>query len=399
MKILQINAFCGFGSTGKIAVDIAQSLPKEDECYIAYGYFGTDYKKNYKILNDNICNSFKFKLLCNRLRGTTGYTNGKETERFLKWVENYNPDIIHLHNIHDDYIHINKLFSFIKLKNIPVVWTLHDCWPFTGRCAYFEYNNCFKWKKGCFDCKYKDVYPISYFRDTSKKEWLRKKSIFSGVRNLKIVTPSNWLGQYVKQSFLGEYDVSIIHNCIDTSKFQYNPNCGYLRDKYNLSNKKIILGVANSWSYRKGLIYFLQLSEMLSESCCIILIGLNDRQISQISKSYNNIIGLGRTESIQELVDWYSIADVYVNPTLEDNYPTTNLEAQACGTPLITFNTGGSPESLKYGLVVEERDVTHLKLAIDHFISYKDPRSDLARYFSKEIFVLQYYRLYKEILK
>lgn len=398
MKILQINAFCGFGSTGKIAVDIAKSLPKEDECYIAYGYYDTTYENSYKILNNSICNNFKLKLLCNRLRGTTGYTNKRETDCFLKWVENYDPDIIHLHNIHDDYIHIEKLFSFIKLHNIPIVWTLHDCWPFTGRCAYFERNNCFKWKEGCYDCMYKNVYPISYFRDTSKVEWLKKKTIFSGVNNLTIVTPSDWLGRYVKQSFLGHYNIKTIHNCIDTSKFQYNPNCKYLRMKYSLLDKNIILGVANAWSYRKGLNYFFELSKIMGDNCCIVLIGLNSKQIKQASKISRNIIGLRRTESIQELVDWYSIADVYVNPTLEDNYPTTNLEAQACGTPIVTFNTGGCTESLKYGVVVEDYDVIELKSAITYFLGHKNPQCDLANYFAKDIFALQYYNLYKEIL-
>lgn len=396
MKILEINAFCGFGSTGKIVIDIANSLPPTDECYIAYGYFDTSFERSYKIIQNTFSNNFKVKLLCNRIRGTTGYTNGRDTDAFLRWVDSYNPDIIHLHNIHDDYIHIEKLFTYIKEKNIPTVWTFHDCWPFTGRCAYFEYNQCYKWKEGCKDCQFKSVYPISYIRDTSEKQWLKKKQLFNGVGNLTIVTPSDWLRVYVKQSFLSAYDVVTIHNGIDTEIFRYNNNCGYLRQKYNINDKHIILGVANAWGYRKGLDYFFELSKLIDENTIIVLIGLSAGQISKASKISRKILALSHTDSIQELVDWYSLADVYVNPTLEDNYPTTNIEAQACGAPLITFDTGGSPESMKYGEVVE-KNINNLFESIKKFIGNKSPNETLSNEFSKYNFASKYYALYKDI--
>ena len=199
------------------------------------------------------------------------------------------------------------------------------------------------------------MYPISYFKDTSKEQWLKKKQLFVGVRNLTIVTPSDWLTVYVKQSFLGNYNIVTIHNCIDTEIFKYNPKCGYLRQKYNIDNKHVILGVANAWGYRKGLSYFSELSKLIDEDTVIVLIGLDKCQIKEFN-AISKIIALGRTDSVQELADWYSLADVFVNPTLEDNYPTTNLEAQACGTPLVTFNTGGSPESVKYGCLLYTSD-------------------------------------------
>lgn len=395
MKILQINAFCGYGSTGKIAVDIANSMKNGDSCYIAYGYFNTSYKKSYKLLNDNIFNCFKVRLLYNRIVGITGYRNKLKTQRFLEWVDKLQPDIIHLHNIHDDYIHIRELFDYIKSRNIPIVWTFHDCWPFTGRCAYFEYHNCYKWINGCHDCKVKNVYPKTYFLDFSKSEWKSKKNLFNGVKKLTIITPSLWLANYVKQSFLSNNEVKVIHNGIDLNIFKHRSDTDSLISRYNLAGKTIILGVASSWGYRKGLNIFVELAKLIDDDIRIVLIGLSLKQIQSLP---SNIIGIQRTESAEELAKWYSLANVYVNPTFEDNYPTTNIEAQACDTPVVAFNTGGCEESIQYGEVTKEKNAKSLYESV---LRYINPVQNLdldKTKLSKETLSSEYFKLYCNIL-
>lgn len=395
MKILQINTYCGYGSTGRVAVDIADSLAEGDECTIAYGYFNTNYKKKYNLLKWKTPFIYKVKLILNRIKGRTGYTNKFRTKKFLRWIDEYNPDVIHLHNIHGDYLHIGTLFEFLKKRNFPVVWTFHDCWPITGRCAYFDYNGCSKWKNGCHDCQFKKVFPITYFFDSSKKEWYKKKELFTGIKNLTIVTPSHWLANLVKQSFLSEYHVKVIHNGIDLSTFKRDNHTQSLKDKYNIDNQKILLGVAGAWSYRKGLNYFIELSKLISDKYKIVLIGLSKKQIKLLPLS---IIGIEHTESISELVKWYSCATVYLNPTLDDNYPTTNIEAQACGAPIITFRTGGSPESVQNGMVVNNKTVKDLYDAIEKIANSKDSSIINPDFFSKETFSQEYRTLYKNVI-
>lgn len=395
MKILQINTYCGYGSTGRIAVDIANSLTAKDKCFIAYGYFNTEYGNHYNLLKWKSPFIYKVKLFWNRVKGTTGYTNKIGTKRFLKWIDEYKPDIIHLHNIHGDYIHIKTLFEFLKRRNYPVIWTFHDCWPFTGRCAYFDFNGCVKWKSGCHHCEYKKVFPVSYIVDSSQREWEKKKDLFTGIQNLTIVTPSLWLADLVKQSFLSEYNIRVIHNGVDLSIFQRDDETQSLRNRYQLGNQKVILGVASSWSYRKGLNYFIDLSKLLSNEFRIVLIGLSKKQIDNLP---NSIIGIEHTKSLSELVKWYSCASVYVNPTLDDNYPTTNLEAQACGIPIITFKTGGSPESVKNGLVTENKTVEALYDSIKKIVDHNYSSSPQIEFFSKETCIKEYRELYNDTI-
>lgn len=340
MKVLQINSVCGIGSTGRIATDIHNILIEQGhESYIAYG---RDLPKNCdnairigtKI--DNYTHVAKTRVLDKH-----GFGSIKATIEFIDEVEELDPDIIHLHNIHGYYINIEILFNYLKEANKPVVWTLHDCWSFTGHCAYFDYACCNKWQKGCYKCPEKKSYPSSFVFDNSKKNYVSKKDIFTGVDNLTIVTPSNWLADLVKKSYLKEYSVKVINNGIDLNVFKPTENS--FREKYDLQDKFIILGVANIWTHRKGLKYFIEMSEVLEKDERIVLVGLSEKQLKEIP---NNIIGISRTNNVEELVEIYSSADVFVNPTLEDNFPTTNLEALACGTPVITFNTGGSIESI-----------------------------------------------------
>lgn len=361
MKVLQINSVSGIGSTGRIVSDIDKILKKQGhESYIAYGRETLEKKENeIKIGTSYDTYSHVIKT---RILDMHGFGSRKATYNFIEEIDKIKPDIIHLHNIHGYYINIEILFKYIKEKDIPVVWTLHDCWTFTGHCAYFEYAECECWRVDKNEkCIQKNEYPASWLLNNSRDNFKRKKKAFTGVKNLTIVTPSKWLANLVKQSFLKEYSVKVINNGIDLDIFK--PIEGNFREKYNLKSKFIILGVANLWDERKGLKYFVEMSESLKKDEVIVLVGVSKAQKEKLPK---NIIGITRTNSIVELAELYSAADVFVNPTLEDNFPTTNLEALACGTPVITFDTGGSPEAInqKTGIVVEKENTEKLYNAI-----------------------------------
>lgn len=350
MKVLQINSVCGVGSTGRIAKDIHDVLIGRDhESVIAYGRSRAISCENTIKIGGKLNNYFH--LVKTRLLDRHGFASRSATKVLLKQVEELNPDIIHLHNIHGYYINIELLFKYIKYANKPVVWTLHDCWPITGHCAFFDYVNCNRWKKQCFDCPQIRQYPTSIILDNSKENYLRKKEIFSRVNHLTFVTPSVWLSDIVQQSYLGAYSTKVIPNGIDLGCFK--PIQSYFRREYNIDDKFMVLGVASVWDRRKGLQYFNQLAKELGKEMVVVLVGISDKQKKDLADS---IIGITRTDNVQQLAEIYSAADVFVNPTLEDNFPTTNIEALACGTPVVTFDTGGSPESIneQCGLVVEK---------------------------------------------
>lgn len=369
MKILMINVSCGTGSTGRICTDLADALEKRGHTVkIGYGRDAVPQKyQKYavKIGNELDVNTHALKA---RLFDRMGFGSKRATEKFIEWVKEYGPDVIHLHNIHGYYINVEVLFNYLKESGKKVIWTLHDCWAFTGHCAFFDYVGCAKWKTGCEHCSQKTEYPARVGIDGSKRNYGVKKELFSGVHNLTIVTPSEWLAKLLKESFLSEYPVKVIKNGIDTSVFKdTNSN---IKERFGIKEEtKVVLGIASVWDRRKGLEDFLKLGKLLDEQYKIVLIGLNKKQIEKLP---DNILGIGRTENIQELVAWYSAADVLVNPTYEDNYPTTNLEAIACGTPVITYDTGGSGESAElYGSITKEKTPESIAKALilrDSFI-------------------------------
>ena len=344
MKYLFINSVCGIRSTGRICTDLAQQLEAEgNECKIAYGRV-EEVPEKFQKYAVRIGTDFDLKMhaLQTRLFDTHGFGSKNATAEFLKWAEEYDPDVLWLHNIHGYYINIEMLFAWINSRpNMQVKWTLHDCWAFTGHCSYFTAVNCDKWKTQCADCPQLRRYPTCYTMGNVHQNFDRKKAAFTGVKNMTLITPSKWLADLVKQSFLKEYPVEVHYNTIDTTVFK--PTSSDFRERYGLKNKKIILGVASVWDERKGLNDFLKLAEMLDENYAIVLVGLTEKQIKQIPK---NIIGITRTNNAKELAEIYTAADVFVNPTYEDNYPTVNLEAQACGTMVVTYQTGGAPETI-----------------------------------------------------
>lgn len=401
MKILQINTTVNQGSTGRIAEQIGQTvLQNGQDSYIAFSRQGQPTKS--VPLKIGTQKDVYQHVLISRLFDRHGFGSKNATRRFVEEIEIIEPDMIHLHNIHGYYLHIEVLFDFIKAKNIPVVWTFHDCWPFTGHCSYFDRFNCKKWKTECYSCPMTNYYPQSWGVDNSKKNYKLKKHLFNQPENLTIVTPSHWLKNLVKDSFLKGKRVQVIHNGIDLNVF--NPVVSSIKKKLNLQDYKIILGVASIWDKRKGFEDFLKLADILDEQFQIVLVGLTDKQLNALP---NNILGIKRTENLQELAQLYSASDVYINPTYSDNFPTTNIEALACGTPVITYYTGGSPEAIseESGIVVTKNDIIGLKNAIDEIVNSSTKfnssicRERAVNHFNKEDRYQDYIKLYEEVLK
>lgn len=363
MKILMINAVCGIKSTGRICTDLARDLEAQGhEVKIAYGReeVPEQYMK-YAVRIGNTVDVY-WHALMTRLFDDRGYWSRIATKRFLKWADEYDPDLLWLHNLHDYFINIEMLFDWIKSRpQMEVKWTQHDCWAFTGHCPHFTISKCEQWKSHCVKCENRTRFPKGTLFNRCKRNFDRKMKAFSGIGKMTLITPSQWLAGLIKQSFLKEYPVQVIHNTIDTSIFK--PTDGNFRERYGLEDKKIVLGVASVWSNKKGLNDFIRLSQILDESYAIVLVGLSDKQIKALP---DRIIGIRRTDSAAELAQIYTTADVFVNPTYEDNYPTVNLESQACGTQCITYNTGGSPESVPAKNVVDTGDVEGLlKLIVE----------------------------------
>ena len=398
MRVLQINSVCGYGSTGRIATDLYNLLEENGhECLIAYGRGTTsDGINSYRIGTkfDNYLHVAE-----TRLFDLHGFASTSATKKFIKNAKKYNPDVIHLHNIHGYYINIELLFSYLKEANKPIVWTLHDCWAFTGHCSYFDYVGCEKWKTRCYECPQKNSYPASRLLDKSKHNYEKKRELFTGLSKMNIVTPSKWLAGLVKESFLREYEVQVIHNGIDLDVFK--PTKSDFRKKYNISDKFIILGVASVWDRRKGLEDFIKLAKILSDDSIIVLVGLSTKQMKNLPK---NIIGIKRTGSVKELAEIYTAANVFFNPTYEDNYPTTNLEAIACGTPVVTYNTGGSPETIDRdtGIVLEKGNVEGLKKVILKIMAINNLKMysvKMSKQFNKDDKFNDYIKLYSEVTK
>lgn len=361
IKVLQISTVCGSGSVGRIMVDIYHTLEKNgDMPLIAYGRQKAP--EGIRAYCFGSAPDLALHVLSTFFRGEHGFASAGQTRKLIRKIQEWDPDVIHLHNIHGFILQIELLFEYLKKAGKPVVWTLHDCWPYTGHCAFYDYNGCGGWKTGCSGCReYRRTYPYALFKNRTERNYIRKKAAFTGVPDLVLATPSGWLKAEVEQSFLKEYPIKVIPNGIDREAFR--PAKSRLRETLGLEGKYVILGVANVWERRKGLPYLLRLSERLPEDCRMILIGLSKRQIRGLPR---DILGLSRTSSVRELAEYYSMADVFVNATLEDNFPTTNLEALSCGTPVITFDTGGSPESVdeSCGRVVPKGDLEALLQAV-----------------------------------
>ena len=357
MKVLQINTVCGRGSTGRIVVDINNSLTSTGHIgKVIYGrYSAPEYIDAVKIGSKLSTYYHVFKT---RIFDRQGFGSKKATKKLISIIEEYQPDIIHLHNLHGYYINIKIFFSYLAIKDIPIVWTFHDCWPYTGHCVHSDYIGCEKWKKACYKCQKKKEYPNSFVWDNSRKNYFQKKKLFTLPKNITIVTVSDWLKKQVKQSFMSKYDVVRIYNGIDRNVFR--PTKSDVREQLGIKDKFMILGVSDTWSERKGLSYFIKLAKELKEDEVIVMIGFKSEDIRSLPK---NIIALERTENITKLVEFYSAADVVLNPSFEETFGLVTAEALSCGTPVIVSNTTASPELVDTtcGRVVEKDDYEGLK--------------------------------------
>lgn len=401
MKILQINSVANSGSTGRIAENIGLVLQDAGhDSYMAYGRASQPSQLNViKIGSKWDIYTHGAKTL---LTDKHGFGSKGATQRFIRELEQLQPDAIGLHNLHGYYLNIEVLFDFLKATQIPVLWTLFDCWAFTGHCSYFDDMACEKWNTQCYNCPKTKNYPRALV-DGSEYNYRKKKELFTGLPHLELLTHSHWLAELVKESFLRDYKLHITPSAIDLDTFK--PTLSSLSDKYDFKGKKVILGCASTWSNRKGYNDFLELSKLLdNETYQVVMIGLNKKERSALP---TNIIGIERTESIEELAQWYTLAHVFVNPTSQDNFPTTNLEALACGTPVITYSTGGSPEAIdeKTGIIVEKGDIEGLFDAVNYFYNIdmsqisQNCRTRAESLYDKKTRYLDYVRIFERLTK
>ena len=362
MRIMQISAFCGWGSTGRIALGIHNVLTEEGyNSVIAWGRVNTAPESVPTIQIGKKMDPYIHGLYT-RLTDKCGFGSVQATKAFIKKIETWQPDLIQLHILHGYYINLELLFHFLKERSIPVVWTFHDGWALTGHCPCFDMIGCERWKTGCHHCPQRSHHPSSWLVDNSEWNWHKKRELFTSLKNLTIVTPSKWMAGVVADSFLSRFPIKVIHNGINTRTFRPTPSD--VKTRIGANGKKLLLGVSSTWAPSKGLVDFCQLAELLPEEYQIVLVGLSEKQIQSLP---NQIIGIKKTDSAKELAELYSAADFFINPTYEDNYPTTNLEALACGTPVITYRTGGSVEAVEEsgsGLVVERGNIQELAEAI-----------------------------------
>ncbi|HDZ42122.1 MAG TPA: glycosyltransferase [Bacteroidetes bacterium] len=400
MKVLQINTTANSGSHGRIAEDIGRLvIERGGESIIAYARTVNESKSELIKIGNKL--DLAFHLVKTRLFDRHGFGSYGATKALVRKIDDLDPDIIHFHNLHGYYLNIQVLFDYLKKRTKPLVWTFHDCWPFTGHCCHFEHVSCNKWKSQCFDCPLTSAYPISWFADNSRKNFQQKKELFSGMKNMILVSPSEWLARFLEKSFLSEYKIKVINNGVDIDNFK--PVSSHaIKEKYKI-DRKYIIGVAGTWTKNKGLGDFIKLRSILDKEIEIVLVGLTGKHMKQAG---HEIKGISRTENIGELAALYSGAQAFINPTYVDNFPSVNIESLACGTPVITYKTGGSPESVddNTGIVVEKGNIRELHNAIWEIINNSDRysatvcRESALRNFSAKDRFEEYLELYYECL-
>ena len=406
-KLLQINPVLrGNTSTGRIMQEIGELMIQHGwESHIAYsqGRDGIKPCQSHLIPIGNRW-SVAWHGIITRLFDRHGLASDRATVQLIMHIEKIQPDVIHIHNIHGYFLNYQILFNYLSCCNIPVVWTVHDCWLYTGHCYYYSFVGCDKWQTGCGSCPQKRKFPASWWIDRSRQNYMSKKNAFTSMphNRLTIVPVSEWIRDEMQRSFFRGYDFRVIHNGINTQVFNLF-DTEQIKNKYHLSDKCILLGVASIWSKEKGLDDFIRLSGMLDENEIIVLVGVDAKTQRRLPR---NIIGINRTENVHELAELYSAADIFVNPTWQDNYPTVNMEAIACGTPVVTYHTGGSIEAVTEdtGRIVTQGNVKELLDAIRNIMvkgkSYYRARcrAYALTHFRKEDRYADYLELYNELI-
>lgn len=389
MKIVQINSVLDIGSTGFLVQNISNAI--SDAGYTSYIAYGRGRKIQDNTIKIGGMIDFYSSVLQTRILDNHGFSSINATKELIERLIKISPDIIHLHNLHGYYVNIKYLFDYIKEYNVKVVWTLHDCWAFTGHCAYYDMVSCDKWKTHCYSCENKKVYPSSLLFDSSSKNFNDKKEIFCNVKNLSIVTPSKWLASEVKMSFLKNYNVSVISNGIATN----NP----IKKENKKQKKNIILGVASVWDDRKGFNDFLKLSTLIDSDTKIVMVGLTNKQISILP---DNIEGHPKIYDREELMKFFQQATIFFNPTREETFGLVNVESLSCGVPVVTYDSGGSPETIDdtCGIVVPKGDINLAHKAILKLLRHKISEKmciDFAKTFSINVMTNNYINLYRRL--
>ena len=405
-KLLQINPVLRTNtSTGRIMQEIGElAIQNGWESYIAYSY-GRDGVKPCRSKQIPVGNKWDVALhgVVTRLFDAHGLMSQVATQKLVDQIQKIKPDVIHIHNIHGYFLNYQILFDFLSQNDIPVIWTVHDCWLYTGHCYYYTFIGCNKWQTGCGHCPQQRKFPASWLTDRSRQNFIDKKEAFTSVPTdrLTIVPVSEWIKGEMKKSFFKDYPFQVIHNGINTEVIKLSET-EEVKSKYGLKGKHILLGVAALWHPEKGVADFLQLASMLHEDEVIVMIGVDEKLQKRLP---HNVVGIKRTENIRQMAELYSAATAFVNPTWQDNYPTVNLEAIACGTPVVTYRTGGSVEAVtpETGFIVERGDVDGLLQAVRIIeqrgkASYIEPcRNYALAHFKKEDRYADYIRLYNKL--
>jgi glycosyltransferase involved in cell wall biosynthesis len=401
--LFQISIEVNSGSVGRIAEQIGQvAINNGWESYITYARNHLPSKS--KVIQIGTKWDVYWHGIMTRIFDSHCLHSTWATKKLIKQIDIIKPDIIQLHHIHGYYINMELLFYYLSTIDTPIIWIFHDCWSMTGHCAHFDYVACNKWKTECNKCPQKGEYPKTILFDRSRKNYGLKKRLFNLPKNMTIVPVSFWLEDIVKKSFLKEYPVQVIHNGIDISVFSPQENNSLAKKLIKVDDSSVVLlGVASTWETRKGLKDFIELSYIIPADWKIVLVGLNE---NQIKKMPSNIIGIKRTENIRQLACLYSMADVFINPTWEDTFPTTNLEAMACGTPIITYNTGGSVEAVSKdtGYIVDKGDILGLLEKTKEIIANGKTsyiikcRNRAMNLYNKENSFYEYIKLYNKLL-
>ncbi len=397
MRVFQINTVYGIGSTGRIVEQLKHMIEMQgDECMAAYGRGETNENNTFKVGTkiDLYVHAFM-----TRLTDKAGFYSKKQTKKMVQKIIEFNPDVIHLHNLHGYYLNLEFLFEFLKEYDKPVLWTLHDCWAYTGHCAHYTATGCYRWKHKCEHCSQLRTYPTSILVDNSLNNYLKKKELFCSINDMHIITPSNWLKEEVRQSFLNKYDVNCIYNGIDLEVFK--PTYSQFREEYNIKNEKIILGVASVWTKQKRLQDFVSLAEVLPKEYKIVLVGVSKKQAKTMP---DGVLCIEKTESTKKLAEIYTTADIYFNASLEETMGLTTVEAMACGTPVIVVNSTASPELVGEGCgyIVKSTDINEVLKIIRTFKKTEEMSQKCIKWaseFDKKKKIAEYLDLYRRCLK
>lgn len=393
MRVLFINTVYGRGSTGRIVSDLGKMLEENGhEFKVAYGRGDTGVDPHcYRVGNDL---DMYIHAGLSRITDRAGFYSIIATRKLIDYIKIYSPDIIHLHNLHGYYLNVEILFKFLanEFKG-RVIWTLHDCWAFTGHCVHFTYAGCDKWKTGCSNCPQKNEYPASFFFDRSFKNYKEKRDLFTVVKKLEIVTVSNWLKETVEKSFLQNLKITCIYNGIDTERFKPVPN--QVKEELGITDKKMILLVSDGWIEQKGYSTVLEVAAAAPSDWRFVMIGLTKKQVAELP---GNIIGFERIWNQDKLIEFYSAADVFFNPSLEETFGLVTAEAMACGTPAVVMNSTACPELIIKkgdGMIVNPYSSTKVYIDALHEVmeAYNAKVNKLI--FTKQEFMREYLKTYE----